>query len=66
MISLQFTFGGSPGHYGWGVISESICDIVDAILFNDNWGPNTLQVPNLELVPEKETLAPDIPVIEGI
>ena len=48
------------------MISESICDLVDAILFNDDWDPNTIQFTNLELVPEKETLAPDIPVMEGI
>ena len=48
------------------MISESICDLVNAILFNDDWGSNTLQFTNLELVPEKETLAPDIPVKEGM
>ena len=32
IIALRLTFGGAPGSYEWGVISESICDLEIAIL----------------------------------
>ena len=32
---LRLSFGGKPCPYMWGVFSESICDLANAILFND-------------------------------
>ena len=32
IVSLGLTFGGAPGPYEWGVLSETICDLVMEIL----------------------------------
>eukprot|EP00957_Ditylum_brightwellii_P093207 7097400-Ditylum_brightwellii.AAC.1 len=39
-----------------GVVSESICDVVNAILFNNDWDPKTLYAPYPELVPQNEPM----------
>lgn len=31
IIALRLTFGGTPGPYEWGAISEPICDLVNAL-----------------------------------
>jgi hypothetical protein len=41
-IALRLTFGGAPGPYEWGVISETVCDLANAIFLSDDWYPNTL------------------------
>ena len=55
------TFGGAPGFYEWGVISESICDLEIAILQDENWNPKSLRAPGSELVPKKRILDDDVP-----
>jgi len=42
-----------------GVISESICDLANALLHDDNWDPATLSAPSS--VPPKHLLSDDIP-----
>ena len=61
VVALRLTFGGSPGPYEWGVISESICDLATAILQDDDWDPNILRAPNASLVPEKKLLSNSVP-----
>ena len=61
LLSLRLTFGGSPCPNEWGVISETICDLSNAILHDDNWDPLTLHSPSQHLVPCKEILSDDIP-----
>ena len=61
IIALRLTFGGAPGPYEWGVISESICDLAMRILHDDDWDPVTLHAPNPELVPAAEFLDDSIP-----
>ena len=65
-IALRLTFGGAPGPYEWGVMSETVCDLANAILLNNDWDPNNLHAPNPELVPTEEFLDPEIPVKEGM
>jgi hypothetical protein len=59
IISLRLTFGGSPCPYEWGVISESICDLANALLHDDNWDPTTLSAPTK--VPPTSLLDDNIP-----
>ncbi|KAL7526143.1 hypothetical protein ACHAXR_001342 [Thalassiosira sp. AJA248-18] len=67
IMSLRLTFGGAPGPYEWGVMSESICNLAMKILHlhDDDWDPNTLHAPNQELVPPAKLLGDDIPFAVG-
>ena len=51
IVALRLTFGGAPGPYEWGVISESICDLSIAIMQDAGWDPTLLCAPNGHLVP---------------
>jgi hypothetical protein len=43
IITLRHTFGGAPCPFKWGVVSESICDLANALLQCDNdWDPSEL------------------------
>ena len=59
------TFGGSPGPYEWGVLSESICDLSIAIMQDDGWDPTSLCAPNGHLVPPPLLLEDSILFSEG-
>jgi hypothetical protein len=61
IVALRLTFGGAPGPYEWGVLSESICDLATAILHDDKWDPQNLHAPDPELVPKKKILDDSIP-----
>ena len=65
IIALRLIFGGAPGPYEWGVISESICDLAMRILQDDNWDPATLHGSDPKLVPTVEFLDDSIPFGEG-
>ncbi len=56
---LRLTFGSSPGPYEWGVISESICNLANALLLDNNWNPHQLAAPTS--IPMKQILDDDIP-----
>jgi len=58
---LRLTFGGAPCPSEWGSIAESICNLANAILLNDEWDPLSLQSPAQHLVPNKIILEDDIP-----
>ncbi len=59
IILLWLTFIGSPGPYKWGVISESICDLANALLLDNNWNPHQLAA--LTSIPIKQILDDYIP-----
>jgi hypothetical protein len=61
LMMLRLTFGGAPCPLEWGSIAESICNLTNAILLNDNWNPLSLQSPPQHLVPNKIILDDDIP-----
>jgi hypothetical protein len=65
LMMLWLSFGGKPCPFEWGVISETICDLANAILLSDDWDPSELFAPNQHLVPENELLEPDIPFAAG-
>ncbi len=65
LLPLRLTFGGAPCPYEWGVISESICDLATAIIQNDAWDPDDLQVPNQENFPPPKFMADDVPFGKG-
>ena len=61
IIALRLTFGGAPGPFEWGAISEPICDLAMAILQHPDWDPERLHAPNPELVPPAEIMEDSIP-----
>jgi hypothetical protein len=65
LMMLRLSFGGKPCPFEWGVISETICDLANAILLSDDWDPSELFAPHQHLVPENEFLEPDIPFAAG-
>ncbi len=64
-MMLWLSFGGKPCPSEFGVISETICDLANAILLSNDWDPNVLFAPNQHLVPKSELLRPDIPFAAG-
>jgi hypothetical protein len=42
IIILWLTFGGTPCPFEWGIMSESICDLVNKFLKCKEWDPLTL------------------------
>jgi len=65
-IALRATFGGAPNPNEWGVISESICDLANAILNDRNWNPDILQAPCQKLVPPDAMENMQIPFAKGL
>ena len=65
VVALRLTFGGAPGPYEWGVISETICDLSVAMMQIDDWDPEKLVAPNSHLVPAAKSLEDDVPFAEG-
>jgi hypothetical protein len=60
-MMLRLSFGGKPCPSEWGAISESICDLANAILHSEDWDPKEIFAPNQHLVPERRLLDDDIP-----
>eukprot|EP00957_Ditylum_brightwellii_P109985 8389706-Ditylum_brightwellii.AAC.1 len=58
-MALYLTFGGSPGLCKWVVLSEAICDLVNAIFHDTDWCPDTLISPVQYLVPSKLVMPKD-------
>lgn len=65
-IALRATFGGAPNPNEWGLVSESICDLANAIMNDQKWDPKELFSPFQELLPEDEFLPDDIPIAQGL
>ena len=62
LMMLRLSFGGAPCPSEWGLISESICDLMNAILQHDDWDPLTLFAETAQAhVPPKEVLPDDVP-----
>ena len=62
---LCLSFGGKPCPSEWGAISESICDLANAIMHSNNWDPEEIFASNQHLVPERTLLNADIPFGKG-
>ena len=65
MLFLRLTFGGAPGQYEWGVISETICDLAMAIMQDEDWDPATLSSPEARHIPNLKCFGDDVPFGEG-
>jgi hypothetical protein len=65
LMALRLTFGGAPCPSEWGEVSETICDLANAILADPNWNPRLLCSPNQGLVPEEPSLSDDVPFADA-
>jgi hypothetical protein len=65
LMMLWLSFGGKPCPFEWGVISETIWDLANAILHSNDWDPKELFDPNQHLVPEHELLDDNAPFAKG-
>ncbi len=62
LMMLRLTFGGAPCPSEFGAISETICDLINAILQHDDWDPLTLFAEKAQAhAPTKETFEDDVP-----
>ena len=50
LMWLCLSFGGKPCPYMWGVYSETICDLANAIMHSNHWDRFDLFAPNQPLV----------------
>jgi hypothetical protein len=50
IIILCLTFGGAPCPFEWNILSESIHDLANEILFDKNWNPLTNYPPSQHLL----------------
>ena len=64
IVALRLTFGGAPGPYEWGLLSESICVLSIAIFQDSGWDPTSLCVPDGHLVHSPLFLDESIPFVE--
>ena len=60
--SPQRHIGGVPNPNEWGIISESVCDLSNAILNDPDWDPDTLHSPLQHKVPPDKFLPNEIPI----
>jgi hypothetical protein len=65
LMMLRLSFGKKPCPSEWGIISETICNLANAILHNNNWDPDKLFAPNHHLVPAQMLLDNDTPFAKG-
>ena len=66
LMWLRLSFGGKPCPYMWGVFSEAICDLANAILHSNHWDPFELLALYQPLVSPQTLLDDDIPFGEGV
>jgi hypothetical protein len=65
IIALRLTFRGSPNPSEWGAVSESCCNLVNALLHGPDLDPTELEAPYQALIPPYEPLPDDIPFAEA-
>jgi hypothetical protein len=51
ILMLRLTFGGTPCPFEWSIFLESICDLMDTILHNNDWDPANLHAAYQHLFP---------------
>ena len=61
LLCLRLTFGSTPGSSLFSTISESLTDLINAILKCPDWDPVALSSPLQELYPPVETLHDEVP-----
>jgi hypothetical protein len=65
VLALRLTFGGRPCPPEWGSLSESVCDLSNAILCDPAWNPLELYNPAALKIPTRRPLADDNPFGEA-
>jgi hypothetical protein len=65
IIMLCLTFGGAPCPFEWNILLESIHDLANKILFEENWDPLTVYAPSQHMVLAMELMENSIPFAEG-
>ncbi len=65
IIMLRLTFVGAPCQFEWNVISESICNLANAILHNNSWDLHSDYAPCQHLVPPIDIIDEAIPFAKG-
>ena len=66
IITLRHTFGGAPCPFEWGVVSESICDLANALLgCDDDWDPSELHSSVQHEIPPRQYISDDVPFAPG-
>jgi hypothetical protein len=65
-MMLCLSFGGAPGPFEFSVASEILCNLIIAIMHNNDWDPFKLHGKNQHLVPPPEFLDDSIPFAEGL
>ena len=65
-IALRATFGGSPNPKEWSIISESVCDLANAIMNDPDWDTNILHSPLQNRVPPDTLLPDNIPIAQAL
>ena len=61
LLCLRLTFGSTPGPSLFSTISESLTDLINALLKCPDWDPAALSSPLQELYPAVKTLGDEIP-----
>jgi hypothetical protein len=65
IIMLCLTIGGTPCPFQWNILLESIRDLANKILLDNNWDPRTDYAPSQHLIPDMELLDDSIPFTDG-
>jgi hypothetical protein len=65
IIMLRLTFGGAPCPFEWNIISESIRDLANTILYDNSWDPISDYAPCQHLVPPIELIDESVPFAKG-
>ena len=59
IIALRLTFGGRSCPPEWGALSESVCDLTNALLSDPDWDPDELFSPAALRLPSRRLLGDD-------
>jgi hypothetical protein len=66
LMMLCLLFGGAPRPFEFCVVSETICNLIIAIMHNKSWNPYELCGKNQHLVPPTKFLDDSIPFAKGL
>ncbi len=65
IIMLRLTFRGAPCPFEWNIISKSIRNLANTILYNNSWDPDSDYAPCQHLVPPIDLIDEAVPFAEG-
>jgi hypothetical protein len=62
---LRLTFGGAPCPFEWNIISKSIRDLANTILYDNSWDPHSDYAPCQHLILPIDLMEDSIPFAKG-